>query len=145
MAEETKENNLWEKFMDTLKNELSDLSYIEIVTAAGDPKTEIDPNNDARDIVAALRSLEKVRALARTRIELDGDIGMLVPTKDDGSLSINDDILNIHKQNVDVAVANWNSFVQNMLKALEILVSIARGTSPDISQLAKDIIPIKGP
>jgi hypothetical protein len=40
--------------MDTLKNELNDLSYIEIVTAAGDPKTEIDPNNDAHDIVAAL-------------------------------------------------------------------------------------------
>jgi hypothetical protein len=145
MAEETKEKNLWEKFMDTLKNEFSDLSYIEIVTAAGDPKSEIDPNNDARDIVAALRSLEKVRVLARTRIELDGDIGMLVPTKDDGSLSINNDILSIHKENVDVAVANWNSFVQNMLKALDILVSIARGTSPDISQLAKDIIPIKGP
>jgi hypothetical protein len=145
MSEEVKEKNLWEKFMDTLKNELSDLSYIEIVTAAGDPKTEIDPNNDARDIVAALRSLEKVRALARTRIELDGDIGMIVPTKDDGNLSILNDILNIHKQNVDVAVTNWNSFVQNMLKALDILVSIARGTSPDISQLAKDIIPIKGP
>ena len=64
MAEETKEKNLWEKFMDTLKNELSDLSYIEIVTAAGDPKTEIDPNNDARDIVAALRSLEKVPCLS---------------------------------------------------------------------------------
>jgi hypothetical protein len=63
MSEEEKDKNLWEKFMDTLKNELSDLSYIEIVTAAGDPKTEIDPNNDARDIVAALRSLEKVRAL----------------------------------------------------------------------------------
>jgi hypothetical protein len=145
MSEEVKEKNLWEKFMDTLKNELSDLSYIEIVTAAGDPKTEIDPNNDARDIVAALRSLEKVRVLARTRIELDGDIGMIVPTKEDGDLSILNDILNIHKQNVDVAVANWNSFVQNMLKALDILVSIARGTSPDISQLAKDIIPIKGP
>jgi hypothetical protein len=145
MSEEVKEKNLWEKFMDTLKNELSDLSYIEIVTAAGDPKTEIDPNNDARDIVAALRSLEKVRVLARTRIELDGDIGMIVPTKDDGNLSILNDILNIHKQNVDVAVTNWNSFVQNMLKALDILVSIARGTSPDISQLAKDIIPIKGP
>jgi hypothetical protein len=144
MSEETNEKNLWEKFMDTLKNELSDLSYIEIVTAAGDPKTEIDPNNDARDIVAALRSLEKVRALARTRIELDGDIGMIVPTKNNGDLSILNDILNIHKQNVDVAVANWNSFVQNMLQALNILVSIARGTSPDISQLAKDIIPIKG-
>ena len=33
MAEETNGKNLWEKFMDTLKNELSDLSYIEIVTA----------------------------------------------------------------------------------------------------------------
>jgi hypothetical protein len=145
MSEEIKEKNLWETFMDTLKNELIDLSYIEIVTAAGDPKSEIDPNNDARDIVAALRSLEKVRALARTRIELDGDIGMIVPTKDDGNLSILNDILNIHKQNVDVAVANWNSFVQNMLKALDILVGIAKGTSPDISQLAEDIIPIKGP
>ena len=86
----------------------------------------------------------KVRALARTRIELDGDIGMLVPIKEDGGVSIDNDILNIHKQNVDIAVANWNSFVQNMLQALNILVSIARGTSPDISQLAKDIIPIKG-
>ncbi len=144
MSGETTEKSIWEKFTDTMKRELNDLSYIEIVTAAGDPKSEIDPNNDARDIVAALRSLANVHALARTRIELDGDIGMLLPTSADGSLTINNDILNIHKQNVDVAVANWNSFVQNMLKALDILVSIARGTSPNISQLTKDIIPIKG-
>jgi hypothetical protein len=50
---------------------------------------------------------------------LDGDIGMIVPTKEDGDLSILNDILNIHKQNVDVAVANWNSFVQNMLNIIE--------------------------
>jgi hypothetical protein len=127
---EADKKSLWDKFMDTMKKELQDLSYIEIITAAGDPKSDVDPENNARDLVDALRSLENVRALARTRIELDGDIGMILPTGEGGSLTINYEILNIHKENVAVAVANWNSFVQNLLTVLDMLVSIGRGTPP---------------
>lgn len=33
MSGETTEKSIWEKFTDTMKRELNDLSYIEIVTA----------------------------------------------------------------------------------------------------------------
>lgn len=134
------DKSLWQKFVDTMNKELADLSYIEIITASGDPKSEIDPNNDAQDVVDAIRALDTVKALARTRIELDGDIALIVP----GGSNINQEILSIHKQNVDVAVANWNAFVQNMLRALDLLISIVRGTPPNLDQLIKDVAPITG-
>ena len=67
---------------------------------------------------------EDVRILARTRIELDGDIMVLLPAEKGEDLKINKEILAIHKENVDTAVANWNNFMRNMLTALDLLMSI---------------------
>lgn len=110
------------KFINTIKREINDLSYLEVITAAGEPKTEINP--DADDIVAALRSLNQINILARTRLELDGDIAVILPTDKD-NVKINNEVLAIHKQNVDTAVTNWNNFVHNILSALELLISIS--------------------
>ena len=157
------EKNLWQKFVEVMKRELDDLSYLEIVTASGDPITEIDPENNARDVVAAIKGLRTINVLARTRIELDGDIAMIVPSgaaasapaaggaggpaagdAAAGGTNIDQEVLAIHTQNVTTAVSNWNSLIINILRALDILVSMARGTAPNLEQFAKDIAPVKG-
>jgi hypothetical protein len=115
------EGGFFTKFINTIKREINDLSYVEVVTAAGDPKTDVNP--DAEMVILGLKA-EEVRILARTRIELDGDIMVLLPAEKGEDLKINKEILAIHKENVDTAVANWNNFMHNMLTALELLMSI---------------------
>jgi hypothetical protein len=94
---------------------------VEIVTAVGNPKTGINP--DAEMVILGLKA-EDIKILARTRIELDGDIRVLLPGDNNNEVSINREIMTIHKENVDPAVQNWNSFIHNMLSALDLLMSI---------------------
>lgn len=115
------EGGFFTRFINTIKREINDLSYVEVVTAAGDPKTDVNP--DAEMVILGLKA-EEVRILARTRIELDGDIMVLLPAEKGEDLKINKEILAIHKENVDTAVANWNNFMHNMLTALDLLMSI---------------------
>ena len=76
---------------------------------------------------------EEVKILARTRIELDGDIMVLLPAeKGSDEVKINKDILLIHKENVDTAVNNWNNFMKNLLSALDLLVSITGLPKPEL-------------
>ena len=118
----TPEGGFFRKFIDTIKREINDLSYVEIVTAAGDPKTDVNP--DAEMVILGMKANE-VRILARTRIELDGDIMVLLPAeKGSDEVKINQEIMAIHKENVQTAVENWNSFMKNMLTALDLLMSI---------------------
>jgi len=118
----SKTEGFFSKFINTIKKEINDLSYIEVVTAAGDPKTDVNP--DAEMVILGLKA-EEVKILARTRIELDGDIMVLLPAeKGSDDVKINKEILLIHKENVDTAVANWNNFMKNILTALDLLMSI---------------------
>jgi hypothetical protein len=117
------------KFIETIKREINDLSYLEIITAAGEPKTTIDPNAD--DIVEALKTIKEINILARTRLELDGDITVILPTDKDG-VKINNEIMAIHKENVDTAVKNWQDFVHNILAALDLLIQITGLPKADV-------------
>lgn len=118
----TEGGGFFSKFINTIRKEINDLSYIEVVTAAGDPKTDINP--DAEMVIVGLKAQE-VKILARTRIELDGDIMVLLPAeKGSDEVKINKEILAIHKENVDTAVQNWNNFMKNILTALDLLMSV---------------------
>jgi hypothetical protein len=67
---------------------------------------------------------EDVKILARTRIELDGDIMVLLAAENKGDIVINKGVMAIHKENVDAAVQNWGRFIHNMLSALDLLMNI---------------------
>jgi hypothetical protein len=119
-----KEENFFERFFRIIRNEISDLSYVEIVTAVGDPKTDLRP--DAEDVIIGLKE-KKLDILARTRIELDGDIMVLLPGARKG---VNDEpiiyqnIMQIHDKNVAVAVQNWQVFMNNIFSALRMLMNV---------------------
>lgn len=93
------EDNNQKGFLDEIflkvRDQLKDISYLEVITATGDPKLKIDSNKG--NVLDAVNALQ---ILARTTIELDGDIVMIIPTtKVNGEVKINKEIMDIHKQN----------------------------------------------
>jgi hypothetical protein len=132
-----------------VREQLDDLRYIEITTAVSDNiNAKINPQYE--NLVLALtaesgvplplkpkagaeeeeqqvqRKKEdelKADVLARTRIELDGDIALILPTN---RSEIDMEVLQIHKANVDVAVQNWRYFIDAMLDVLKIVATLTQ-------------------
>ncbi len=132
-------DGLFSRFFGKIGRQLEDLTFVEIITAAGDTKIQIDPEADN-----ILTTLNKVSVLARTRIELDGDILEIVPTDQGGEARINKDIMDIHKENVDAAVQNWNNFMKTVLQVIELMSSITGQAKPALfQQLDLSLVPPK--
>lgn len=131
-----------------VREQLDDLSYIEIMTAVSDNiEAKINPKyenfalaltaksgmplqlkrGDEGEAKQAIRKKEgdelKGKVLARTRIELDGDIALILPANRN---EIDADLLQLHKANVDVAVQNWRYFIDAMFDMLKIVVNLTQ-------------------
>jgi hypothetical protein len=117
-------DNIFAKITDQLK----DLSYVEVITAKGSPDVKIDSGKEN-----VLEALNTVEILARTKIELDGDIITVLPiTKVNGEDKINQEIMKVHKENVEVAVQNWKSFMDTILNAVSLIADLAGMGKTDI-------------
>ena len=94
------------------------MTYIDVTTLIGDPKKtkwKLDPSKNIKEQIADM----DVTLLAKTVIELDGDITQILPGDPaTGDVIINKEILQLHKESVDAAVENWDSFVKNMIEAV---------------------------
>ncbi len=109
------------KFFNDLSAELatwvSDIRAIEIVTASGNIAVKIeDMTNDITNIANSGNVSGELKILARTRVELDGDLLVILPTKEGESKStvIDNEILNIHKENVTMAMQNLQFIFNNV-------------------------------
>lgn len=130
------------EIFDKVRDQLKDISYVEVITATGDPKLKID--SEMGNVLDAVTGLQ---ILARTTIELDGDIVMIIPTsKVNGELKVNEAIMQIHKQNVDAAVQNWKSFMDTILGAISLIAKLAGLGDADIRDKLglTSIVPPKG-
>jgi hypothetical protein len=118
---ENNQKGFLDEIFTKVRDQLKDISYVEVITATGDPKLKID--SEKGNVLDAVTALQ---ILARTTIELDGDIVMIIPTtKVNGELKINKEIMEIHKQNVDAAVQNWKSFMDTILGAISLIAKLA--------------------
>ena len=111
-----------EAFLDnlkkTIKEYLTDLTYIDVTTLIGDPKKTKWKLDYTRDIKEQIAEMD-VTLLAKTVIELDGDITQILPGDHaTGDVITDKEILNLHKESVDAAVENWDGFVKNMIEAV---------------------------
>jgi len=122
------EKSLLDSLFAKLTDQLKDLSYVEVITAKGSPDVKIDSEKEN-----VLDTLNTVEILARTKIELDGDIVMILPiTKVNGEDRINQEIMKIHKENVEAAVQNWKSFMDTILNAVSLIAELAGLGKTDI-------------
>jgi hypothetical protein len=125
---EKNQTGFLDEIFDKVRDQLKDISYVEVITATGDAELKIDPQKD--NVLDAITTLN-IRA--RTTIELDGDIVMIIPTsKINGELKIDEAIMKIHKENVDAAVQNWKSFLNTILSAIELIAHLAGLKDVDI-------------
>jgi hypothetical protein len=133
-----------------VREQLEDLSFVEIMTAESDNiNAKINPNYDNFLVAltaksgsplrlkskagggeakeATIRNKEdgelKGKVLARTRIELDGDIALILPTNRN---EIDSEVLQLHRANVDVAVQNYRLFVNAIFDVLKIAVNLTQ-------------------
>ena len=121
-ADPPQKKNIIQNIIDTIKDQVRDISYVEIVTAVGDVEADVNP--DAELVIKGVKDAN-LKIKARTRIELDGDIMVIIPGNEiDGQTIIDKEIMAIHKENVDVAVKNWNIFMENMFNTLRLIIDV---------------------
>ena len=132
-----------------VREQLEDLSFVEIMTAESDNiNAKINPNYENFLVALTAKSGTPLRlkskaggeakeatitkkedgelkgkVLARTRIELDGDIALILPPNRN---EIDAEVLQLHKANVDVAVQNYRLFVNAIFDVLKIAVNLTR-------------------
>lgn len=121
--------NIFQNFLNLLNNEIKDLKSLEIITVSAENlliEIEKHDNNNPTERISLLKDLElfkdeqKVKILARTHYELDGDIIQFLPMiKNDENNNLkelreNTEIITIHNQNVERALKNQQDFIKIM-------------------------------
>ncbi len=133
-----------ERIQNVIYKAVDDLSYVEVITATGKTDIQLKTKDTDEDIVAAIKRMKvekemgefDITMMARTRIEIDGDILMLIPGSKGEPANIREEITTTHRENVEVAVQNWNNFINTMLEALRIVTMLA---NPGLASSLKDI------
>ncbi len=111
------------RFFGKIGKQLEDLTYVEVLTmGCENSKLKLTPQTP--EIDDAIKSVGEISVLARTKIELDGDIAVLLPLQNN-EVKINNEIMDIHRENVKVAIDNWNNFMKTTLEAAKTIADIA--------------------
>jgi hypothetical protein len=115
--------NWVERFMDILKDQLLDLSYISITTCSGDTYAKIEPSSP--NLLETLKD-QKLKIEARTIYELDADIIKVLPiNNNNGKAEIDQEMLRLHKESELLAIENWSKFVNTVLDVTKTILAIS--------------------
>jgi hypothetical protein len=121
--------NIFQNFLNILNNEIKDLRSLEIITVSAENlliDIEKQNNNNTTERISLLKELElfkdeqKIKILARTHYELDGDLIQFLPmvknldNTNSKELKENTEIMTIHNQNVERALKNQQDFIKIM-------------------------------
>ena len=122
--------NIFQNFLNILNNEIKDLKSLEIITVSAEnlliEVAKQDNNNNTTERISLLKDLElfkdeqKIKILARTHYELDGDIIQFLPMvknlDNTNSKELKEDtqVMTIHNQNVERALKNQQEFIKIM-------------------------------
>jgi hypothetical protein len=119
--------DIFQNFLNILNNEIKDLRSLEIITVSAENilmEIEKQDNNTERN--SLLKDLElfkdeqKIKILARTHYELDGDLIQFLPmvknldNTNSKELKEDPEIMTIHNQNVDRALKHQQGFIKIM-------------------------------
>jgi len=122
--------NIFQNFLNILNNEIKDLRSLEIITVSAENLLidieKQNNNNNTTERISLLKELElfkdeqKIKILARTHYELDGDLIQFLPmvknldNTNSKELKENTEIMTIHNQNVERALKNQQDFIKIM-------------------------------
>lgn len=137
-----------------MEKEVEDLSYMEIITGVSD-KVDGHIDGEAWDILQGLRRAklpenaekegitqedmlkipDNVMILARTRLELDGDILFLLRGEDGKPLPMSQEAMEMHKMSIKTSVENWHYFLGFVLELTAMVGAIMGNKEVDVVKM----------
>ena len=105
---------------------IEDRASLEVITARGDITIDFKEMKKEENMLTFIKRLEvkdgKIQVLARTRIELDGDILSILPSKNTGSsFELDEKVLKIHNDTVSAGIERWENYMNSILHIINLI------------------------
>jgi len=100
------------KLIEVFKAVSEDLGTLTVVTTTGSVTTTVKKSTGAE-----VYDIKEEGIAAKTIIEIDGDIIVKLPVVDQAgnAVELNERILQIHEENVAMAMENWRTFITTLV------------------------------
>lgn len=101
------------KLVEVFKEVSEDLGTLTVVTTTGSVTT-----TEKKSTGAEVYDIKEEGIAAKTIIEIDGDIIVKLPVVDQegNAIEVNERILEIHEENVAMAMENWRTFITTLVE-----------------------------
>ncbi len=101
------------KLVEVFKEVSEDLGTLTVVTTTGSVTT-----TEKKSTGAEVYDIKEEGIAAKTIIEIDGDIIVKLPVVDQegNAVEVNERILEIHEENVAMAMENWRTFITTLVE-----------------------------
>ncbi|TRO49514.1 hypothetical protein E2P65_01000 [Candidatus Bathyarchaeota archaeon] len=101
------------KLVEVFKTVSEDLGTLTVVTTTGSVTTI-----EKKSTGAEVYDIKEEGIVAKTIIEIDGDIIVKLPVvdQDGNAVELNERILEIHEENVAMAMENWRTFITTLVE-----------------------------
>jgi hypothetical protein len=101
------------KLVEVFKAVSEDLGTLTVVTTTGSVTTI-----EKKSTGAEVYDIKEEGIAAKTIIEIDGDIIVKLPVKDQAgnAVELDERILQIHEENVAMAMENWRTFITTLVE-----------------------------
>lgn len=114
----------------SLQEAFADLSALVVVTAVAETSAQIafglrNVNFDDQSIST------KITAMALTKMDIDGDVYHLIPSKSVDP-EIRNEIIKEHKENLTLSKENWKSFIDSIATIVQIGADMANHPLPNL-------------
>jgi len=102
-----------EKLVEVFKAVSEDLGTLTVVTTTGSVTTTVKKSTGAE-----IYDIKEEGIAAKTIIEIDGDIIVKLPVVDQegNAVELNERILEVHEENVAMAMENWRTFITTLVE-----------------------------
>jgi len=113
MSEKDSLRNFAKSLADELAKVVKDVTTLTVVTVKG-VNEEVKKKSTGETIYV----IRETGVVAKTIIELDGDIILQVPVKSAGGedSTLDERLLELHKANVELALENWRMFMTTLIE-----------------------------
>ena len=101
------------KLVEVFKEVSEDLGTLTVVTTTGSVTT-----TEKKSTGAEVYDIKEEGIAAKTIIEIDGDIIVKLPVVDQegNAVELNERILEVHEENVAMAMENWRTFITTLVE-----------------------------
>jgi hypothetical protein len=129
------------KLFEKTKDVAIDVTTLDVTTAVGDAVKIDMVDLFGNDMDFSTLKDKDVTIAGMTRLDLTGDLIEIVHgDKKNGIFKVNDELMKIHKENLEMGIESWNRFFRNLV---EVSATIAAILEPEMENRIKLVEALK--